>query len=282
VPNKFKITIFFAGCLIFLILAFVLGRPDQKLHLIICDVGQGDGIVIITPSGNQILVDGGPDGSLSACLGKKAGFFDKKVELLVLTHPQADHMDGFAGVFDSYKVENVLQTSADSKSENFLRFKNSLKEEKPKVIEAKIGLKISLGGGAVLQILWPDTNIVKSARDLNDTSIVARLVFGQFCAYLTGDITKEMELAILSKLKKCPVLKVAHHGSNTGTSEIFLSAIESELALISAGEKNRFGHPHKEILERLEAKKIKVLRTDRNGTIEVVSDGNSYQVGTEK
>lgn len=271
------LALFFAGIAVLAIIYF--RHPDGKLHLIFCDVGQGDAILAITPAGDQILIDGGPDNSVLSCLGKNLPFYDRNLELVVLTHPQADHLTGLVSVFKNYQVEKVLKTAAVNNTAEFEAFNQALTAEKAQVSEAIAGLKIGFGEKIQARIIWPPV-LSGPISDLNETSVVLRLDFGNFCALLTGDATNSAWFQLISQgsLSNCFLLKVAHHGSKNATDELFLSTLSPKIAVISSGKNNRYGHPHEEVIKLLSQKWIKVLRTDLQGSIEIVTDGKSVQI----
>ncbi len=251
-----------------------------KLRIIACDVGQGDGLLIITPGGRQIVVDGGPGNKIVDCLGTKMPFWDRTLELVILTHPQRDHMEGLVEVLARYKVEMIATTGIKNESELFETWQKALNGEKAKIYQPKAGDKLRVDR-VTLDILWP--SFAKASEwqanlpsDLNETSIVLRVVRDKFCAYLTGDIPKEILQTVVDK--PCQILKVAHHGSKTGTNSQILEQVRPAIAVIQVGKNNRFGHPHKEVVDFLNSKGIKILRNDESGTIEVDTDGKNMSI----
>lgn len=273
------------GILIFLILtnffAFIvvldLSRP-QFLEVNFFDVGQGDAILIQTPLRHQVLIDGGPDSKIIKKLSKEMPFWDRTIDLIILTHPERDHLFGLLEVLKSYKVENILWTGIVRKIPEYDEWQKLIEKEKAKIKIAKSGQKISCQNCEwKMEILYP-FEVLEGIEfeNSNDTSIVLKLIFGKNCFLFTGDITKNVEdlFSFAHKLEntKCEVLKVAHHGSKTSTSEDFLKIFSPQIAIISVG-KNEYGHPHKEVLEILEKYGIKILRTDKDGDIKIISDG---------
>lgn len=259
-----------------------------KLRFVACNVGQGDGMLIISPGGHEVVVDGGGGNKILDCLGRYMPFWDRTIELVILTHPQADHMEGLIGVLKNYKVRQIMTTGVENSTQAFGAWKAAQDSEGAKIVAPGIGDIVVLDpvrsdNSARLVVLWPGASQIASwkitpAHDLNETAIVLRLEYGGFCEYLTADIPKE----ILQKLvdKPCPFLKVAHHGSKTGTNQEILDKVKPTVAVIQVG-KNSFGHPHKEVLDLLVSKGIRILRNDTNGTIEVVSDERSFKVKTD-
>jgi len=276
-----KFSAVFLVCLVFLVVLFFLQRPDGKLHLVFCDVGQGDAIFLTTPSGKQLLVDGGPNDQVLSCLSHHMLFWDRDLDLVALTHPQSDHLTGLISVLERFKVENLLTSGVENNTEQFKTWKNEIAN--PKIVKtiAQRGQKINLGDKVTAQVVWPAEG---TGDDLNKSSVVLKISLDDFCAYLTGDVDQEVEdgLVSLGGLEKCLVLKVAHHGSKTALSDSFISAVSPKIAVISVGEKNSFGHPTKEVLEELERKDARIFRTDKEREVEIVTDGKSYKIKTGK
>lgn len=242
------------------------------------DVGQGDAILIETPERYQILIDGGGDSKILTKLSREIPFWDKTIDLMILTHPEKDHLIGLLEVLKRYKVENILWTGIVRKIPEFEEWQGLIKDEKAKLKIAQTGQKISCENCKwEIEILYPFENLDKiEFKESNDTSIVAKLVFEKTSFLFTGDISKKVEnlLSFTNKLDS-DVLKVAHHGSKNSTSEEFLNSVSPKIAVISVGKENKFGHPHQEVLEILEKNAIKILRTDLNGDIKIISDGEN-------
>lgn len=255
--------------------------PDGNLHITFLDVGQGDAIFIRTPSGRQVLIDGGPaDRPLLRNLGCRMPFWDRTLDLVVLTHPDTDHLVGLLAVLERYRVEAIVFHPVLTETPWYAQWESSIKDETSRVYPLSTqGLRIIFGDGTELEI-WPPEPISVPA-NLNDASLVSRIAYGGFSVLLPGDISAEMERILLARgyPLRSVVLKVAHHGSCTSTSEEFLHAIEPQLAVVSVGE-NRFGHPCSDVLERL--KDRPVYRTDKHGSIEVITDGKLLWVVTER
>ena len=278
--------IYVTAGLVFVVLGLLLIFQVQslgKLRLVFCDVGQGDGILIITPGGKQILVDGGPGKKITECLSSKMPFWDRNIELMIPTHPQQDHIEGQIDVFEKYHVGQVAYTGVENKAQFFAQWKKDLQNERTKVTIVKSGDRIS-AGDVSLEVLWPSGEKEeewkqKAPADLNVSSVVTRLSWSSFCAYLTGDITKEILDGLVDR--QCPLLKVAHHGSKTGISNYFLDQTSPNLAVISVGAKNSYGHPNPISLNLLKKHKVKVLRTDQTGDVEIISDGKIWFVVEE-
>ncbi len=259
-----------------LVWAAVFQLPDKNLHLVFCDVGQGDAI-LISYRAHQILIDGGPNNQVLSCLGNNLPFWDRTIEMVVATHPDADHITGLIDVVKRYSVEQFVLNSVGKDSGVFREFRRVVEEEGVGVYFPEKGDQIKFGS-LNLAVLWPLTQekvlgATMMEKEVNETSVVLQLSLGEFNVLLTGDISSPTEAQL--DLSDVEVLKVAHHGSKFSTSEEFLKKVQPELAVISVG-KNSFGHPTKEVLGRLEALGITFLRTDQEGEIEVVSNGRKW------
>ncbi len=272
------------GFLFFLnILAWVVVydlKNHQLLEVNFFDVGQGDAIFIETPQRHQILIDGGPDSAILEKLAKEMPFWDRTIDLIILTHPEKDHLSGLIEVLKRYKVENILWTGVIRDTAEFKEWKKLIEGERAKIFIAKSGQKIIMPR-TVLGILYPLENLEgEELKDSNNTSIVARLVFKENSFLFTGDIYKSIEKELIAKGTDIDsdVLKVAHHGSKTSSSEEFMKEVSPQEAVISAGKDNPYGHPHQEVLEILEKYGIRILRTDLDGDIKIISDGSNLAI----
>lgn len=277
--KKFNFSFLLIFSLIFLSFAFLRGLPDGKLHLVFCDVGQGDAAYIRSPNGSDILIDGGPNERVLNCLGEHMPFWDRTIELIILSHPQADHVVGLIEVLKRYRVSQIIDSSAKYDSQIAKTWENLIKEKKIAKIEARIGERVVVDQNLELEIVWPKENLINT--DINELSTVVFLKYGVFTALFTGDIGAETMNSISSfppfPPRPLAVLKVPHHGSRNSLSQSFYETFTPQLAVISVG-KNSYGHPSPEILNFLNSLNIKTLRTDQNGTIEIVNDGNSWSL----
>jgi competence protein ComEC len=270
--------------------------PDDKLHIIACDVGQGDGI-LITYQATQILIDGGPDSKILDCLGKYMPFWDKTIEAVILTHPQLDHYGGLIDVVRRYSVENFVANALDSDAKAYLELKREVAERAIKVTNPNENTEIRYGL-LYLDIVHPSQKFLTdnssfngtgtkgnilgsytSTVDPNEFSVVAILSFGDFDAVFTGDLIPDAarEVLVEGGLRDVEYIKVPHHGSKNGLTLELLEAVSPEIAAISSGRNNRYGHPHQEILKMLEDEGIRTLRTDESGDIEIITDGKAWQ-----
>ncbi|HAT73832.1 MAG: Beta-lactamase domain protein [Candidatus Moranbacteria bacterium GW2011_GWF2_36_839] len=261
--------------IISLILAGVIWHSqNQKLKIIFFNVGQGDAIMI-SQGQNQILIDGGPSGQKEMeKLGKYIPFWDRKIEIVIATHPDQDHIGGLIDVMKNYKIGKVIDNSAESDSQVYKNYLEIIENKNIERLKGKEGMNIKIKD-ANLEIIYPGLILDPPAggpKDTNSDSIVAKLIYGQNSFLFTGDFPLEKESALLidkfDLISK--VLKVSHHGSKNATSQEFLSKVSPFDAIISVGKNNSYGHPAGELLERLRAKKINILRTDEKGDIEYI------------
>lgn len=263
--------------LIVLVPVFWWQAPKKRLEIVFCDIGQGDA-TLVSWGKYQMLVDGGPDNSVLSCLGKNMAFWDRTIEVLVVTHPQADHMTGMIEVLRRYKVDRFYMSRVENDILEARELKKVIKSLKVTNLELKQGDVIGLGR-VKIEVLYPFNKEVSFVKDVNEVSTVVLGSYGSFEFLLTGDIDMGIEdqLRLTDKLRDVEVLKVAHHGSKYSSSTKFLEAIKPELAVIEVG-KNWFGHPTKEVLDRLSEVGAKTLRTDQDGSVKVISTGQNWWV----
>ena len=266
--------------------------PDDKLNLVFCDVGQGDA-VLITKGSDQILIDGGPNDKVLTCLSENMPFWDKKIEIVALTHPEVDHLFGLLAVLDKYKVDffltgpeggnSAIYTELISKIKNpASTAKRGEQKSKMKLENPYSGEKIKLGE-ITLESLWPErewvATMIGGEREailgaktthskLNDFSLVFLLNYKDKKILLMGDADSQVQKNIVLNSTSLPIdiLKFPHHGSKTGMTEEFLEAISPKEAVISVG-KNSYGHPTEEALDLLDKFGVLVRRTDKEGDI---------------
>lgn len=252
----------------------LFASQDKNLHLIACDVGQGDAILAIYQN-IQVLTDGGPGSSVLTCLEKYMPFWDREIELVVLTHPQLDHYGGLIEVLRRYKVGAFLTNNIDPSTPSLEALRNAMGGSGARVVKPVVGTSLR-AEMIYLDILHPSETTLST--NPNDLSVVTLLRFADFKALLTGDIEPEIIDEILEKglIKDVDYIKIPHHGSKNGLTLELLETSKPEIAVISVGRKNFYGHPHKEVLEMLASYGLRVLRTDEVGGVEVVSDGNKW------
>lgn len=252
------------------------------LEITFFDIGQGDAAFIETPRGNQILIDGGPDSAILERLNENLPFWDRTIDLLVLTHPDNDHISGLLHVLADYKVENILWTGVVREASVFEKWQELIGKEGARIIIARAGQEIIVNGVS-LKVLFPFESLEgELVKDANNISIVLRLDFGENSFLFTGDVyeSTEKKLAERGVAINSNVLKVAHHGSKTSTCEEFVAKVLPEIAVISAGLDNSYGHPHEQTLDTLQKYDITIFRTDLQGDIKIISDGKNYGIPT--
>lgn len=263
---------FLLGCIVIVLLIAreSLLHGDGALHFYALDVGQGDSLFIVTPSGKQILVDGGPDLSTLSHLSTLMPFTDRTIDLVVLTHSDADHITALPEVLRRYDVETILLSGSLGHSGRVDALLAALQAADTQVLIANPAEDLVLGDGVVLDVVWPTPEAVsQSTLSKNNLSVVVRVLYKEHQILLTGDIEKRAEDAILATGAevRADVLKVAHHGSKTSTSTGFLLAVQPELAIISVGKDNQYGHPSAQVIDRLRYFDIPIKTTAELGVV---------------
>jgi competence protein ComEC len=265
---------------------------SQILEVTFLDVGQGDSILVKAPGGAAMLIDGGPAGQYGSSDTARriilpallvAGV--NSLQAIVLTHAHDDHIGGLPEVIQQVPANMLLAPRVEGESDSYRRLIEIAHSKGIEVIPAAAGQAIVLGGGALCEILHPGPQpVFGSASDVNNNSTVMRLTYRQFSLLLPGDLEAEGEQYLLSRRPnlESTVLKVAHHGSDSATSEAFLAAVRPRLAIISVGRTNPFGCPRPLTLARLRAHGVRILRTDLDGAITVRTDGKTWNVRTYK
>lgn len=273
---------------IFLLSLFSFGghgevqSKEGVLTVSFLDVGQGDSTLIESPTGTQVLIDGGVDSRVLTELSHTLGFFDKDIDMIIATHPDGDHIGGLIDVLMRYDVHTIVMTENENDTPIADAFQKMVLEEGAKVIYARKGQVYDLGSGeagsTTLSILFPDhdpTNL-----ESNMSSIVARLSYGESSYLLTGDSPIEIEEYLVGQVGSTlmsDVLKVGHHGSRTSTSENFITAVSPTYGIISAGKDNSYGHPHREVVDRLTEHDVIQKNTADEGSIVSETDGHTIQ-----
>ena len=260
---------------------FAVFRADRhgELTVAFLDVGQGDSIYIEAPNGNQLLIDGGSGQQVLRALGKVMPFYDRSLDVVLATHPDQDHVGGLPSVMERFKVDDVVTTENSSATSAYKAFEDIIKTKNIHRILARTGEKIILDQGVTFEILFPDQNT--RGWDTNTGSIVARLTYGDESFLFTGDSPIPIEKYLVSKDGAglhSTVLKLGHHGSKNSSSQEFLSAVNPSYAIVSAGLNNKYGHPSKEVISRLDELNIPHLSTIDRGTIVFETDGTDLNV----
>ncbi|MCK9356760.1 MAG: ComEC/Rec2 family competence protein [Dehalococcoidia bacterium] len=267
-----------------LVWSAVLSAPDGRLHVVFLDVGQGDATLVVTPTGRTVLIDGGADGQQTCTLvDRYLPFWDRSIDVVVATHPHVDHLGGLLSVVERYDVGLVLDSPVESASLPSAEWERRIADSNATREHATAGQELSLGDGTSLTILNPAASVAAGVPDADDNNgVVLRLSYGDVSFLFAADIRAEREVTLLHRgaALQANVLKVPHHGSNTSACPQFLTAVNPDVAIVSVGAENRYGHPHPSVLEALAASGAAVLTTQDCGTIELVTDGHGLSVRT--
>lgn len=267
--------------LVFLLVSAVVGwwqvkinQDSGELQVSFLDVGQGDAIFIEAPNKVQLIIDTGPNSQVLNALNNKISIFDSYTDIILLTHPDLDHIGGTVDISNSYDIGEIIYATS-SKQNEFTQDIFNLNVSKREVKDGDL-IMLDSEKNIYLEIMHPETGYISP--DSNDQSIVARLVYGQTCFIFTGDASKEVELKVLKKYSeniRCDVLKAGHHGSHTSSEPAFVGAVSPKYAIISSGKDNKFGHPHAETIETLKKFNAEIINTAESGTITFWSDGEN-------
>lgn len=256
-------------------------RPSDILTVYFLDIGQGDAIFIDSPQHGRLLLDGGKNRQVLTELGKILPFADKRIDVMIESHPDADHIGGLPEVVSRYNVGLFLEPGVKSENSIDDELHRRIEEKNIPKLLARRGMVVNFGDGAKLQILFPFVGQDVSSWETNSASIVARLVYGNKSFLLTGDSPIRIEDVLLNLDKThldFDVLKAGHHGSRTSTSLSYAEAISPDYAVISAGKDNTYGHPHQEVLDILEKVGAKIVSTAESGTIKFQTNGKTLEL----
>lgn len=297
---RWTFILLFASLLLVVVANLQIG--DDKLHLVICNVGQGDGILIYKKS-TQIVMDGGPNDAILSCLSSHMPFWDRKIEAVIVTNPDADHYTGFINLFKRYKVLTYIAPAVSKDDFTYGLLEKEVEEAQKRGMRHIWGFEgqKETTSGITLTDIWPtrewfaleeskgglegskgtSTQVLGTftgkGKIVNELSLVYELQYGNFRALLTGDVQPPgTDMASSLIYRPVNVLKVPHHGSKNGLTKAMLDAARPELAVISVGKNNKFGHPNQETLDLLSG--VKTLRTDQDGEVEIVTDGKVWKV----
>jgi competence protein ComEC len=258
----------------------VASLPDGRLHVTFLDVGQGDAVLIQTPAGHRLLIDGGPSpAALLAALGRYLPFWDRRIDIIMLSHPHDDHVRGLLAVLERYQVRQAFVSDVSHNSSVYEQWRQQLVDKGIPLLAIQHPLRVEFGDGPTMEVLPPDPIHYDN---LDETSLVARLSWQSASFLFSGDLEADgvLEFGDAGWPLACTVLQVPHHGSDEAVNEDLLAVAGPDLAIISVGVDNRFGHPAEETLAHLERAEVRALRTDQAGTVEVTTDGERYWVRT--
>jgi competence protein ComEC len=252
---------------------------SDRLLVAVMDVGQGDAIFIQSNSGTQVLIDGGPDNKILSRLGEVMPFWDRSIDLVILTHPHSDHLMGLLEVLKRYKIGKVIETNVNYQSAEYEAWHRILVQNNVPVEIAASGKRVYLSEDTYVNFLTPFHSFEgQSPKNVHDAMIVSKLIYGATSVMFAGDAERELEgqLVFLGGDLKSNILKIGHHGSKTSTTGEFLAAVAPSIAVISSGKDNKYGHPTQEVLDRLKNSGVTTLRTDVDGSVKIVIDGHSF------
>jgi len=272
---------------VILVWAVVFTSPDDNMHVTFLDVGQGDSILIQMPNGQDIIIDGGPDlQKINLELSERLPFWDRTIDFVVCTQPQADHVTGLVEVLQRYKVKQVLEPGVSYNSSIYREWLNCVEDKGIEYNIARAGQEIDSGSGIKLEVLNPPQDLFEeTSHDVDNNGVVLKLTWGKVSFLFTADIREEAEFELIGQRAnlQSTVLKIAHHGSSTSTSQQFLTAVDPELVVICVGADNPFGHPSPEVMSRLieGVGEDNIYRTDEDGAIEFITDGERLWVRTD-
>ncbi len=245
------------------------------------DVGQGDALYFETTKHQQMLIDGGPDNSVLDQLGRAMPFFDRSLDVVVMTHPDSDHATGLVSVVRRYHIGKFIMTGVVKHTAAYATLEAELRKRNVPIQYVHAGDRLDFSDGSTFSIVSPAESWQgRETKKTNNTSIVGKFSYRNFSVLMTGDIEEEVEREMLSRNipLAATILKAPHHGSHTSSSEPFLRAVHPEAVVISVGANNKFGHPHADVLERYQAFRVPVFRTDQGGAMTIRSDGERWTV----
>ncbi len=283
-PNKknLRIILSIAALSALLFLNFIsANKNSDKLRVSFFNVGQGDSIFIQTTDKKDILIDGGPDKAVIEKLGKAMPFWDKTIDLIIITHPHSDHISGLIEVIKRYKIKKIFYTGVSYNSETYAELLRQIERNKIELIEINKRQELVLSENLKLKILFPNECLrEKNIENLNNTSMVVKLIYNENSFLFAADAEHDVEQILLENKTdiKADILKVGHQGASDSSSLKFLQKVNPQIAIISVGENNKFGHPSLRVIRRLEKLGAKTFRSDQNGDIKIIADGKNYHI----
>ena len=247
----------------------------NNLEVNFFDVGQGDSMLIKTPLGQAVLIDGGPDDKILGKLGERLSPIDKKIDIVLLTHPHADHVTGLIEVLKRYAVDLVILNGAYLATDNYNQFLNAVRDNGAEVLIAEAGEAIHFDKNLEFDIIAAEGGGTTNGSDANETSIVGKLIYKDFSIMFMGDAPAkiENEIMVYGDGLKSDIIKVGHHGSKYSSFPIFLKMVAPKAGIIEVAAKNLYGHPSPATLNRFAVAGINIFQTGKNGDIRVLSDG---------
>lgn len=249
------------------------GHRNLQIHFL--DVGQGDAILIKTPDNKYMLIDGGPSSNLLEELSEVMPFWERRIDLLVATHGDADHITGLVDVAERYEVQKFIHNGKSKDTLTYKQLINNLILNKVEITAVTDSDDFVYGCCVNIDLIWPKED--QSSLTDNDLSVSFIMDYGDFEVYLAGDLSKEYEEEAVESLDyDIEIYKAGHHGSRTSTSDTLVDNLKPELAVVTVGKENRFNHPHKEVLDIFEAQGLQVFRTDMHGRVSFESDGKKF------
>ena len=262
---------------------FLFTAFDNKLKVSFFDVGEGEAVLVETPQGNRILIDGGGDETILEKLREKIPLWDRRIDVVILSRPVKNRLNGLIFVLKKYKIRNIVWSGRGEATGFVRQWQKEIREGKYDIILAKAGEKI-VSGDVSLSVLYPQKNSSGELGKVNDgLPIVLKLVYGRISFLFASDATAEIEndLCEIGCDLRATVLSVSRHGSKAASSQLFLTRVAPLLGIISCGKDNIYHHPSQEVLSRLKNFGIKVLRTDQDGDIEIISNGKQIYLGNK-
>jgi competence protein ComEC len=275
--------------LVIIVVGQLIPLYDGKLHIVFCDVGQGDAIFIRTPDRKEVIIDGGPNTLVLECLSDHLPFWDRDLSMVIITHPHYDHFRGIIDVLQRYEVAMIGRENLDHNSSAYTELIRRVNDEKAEKNILERGEVIHFASGVTLEILGPDEEFLLQespsgmASNTNPPSLILHLRYGKFSALFPGDSDGEDIEKFVAARSAYTVVALPHHGSENGYTENVSDHISMSLAIASSGKGNRYGHPHSSVLDLLNHKNIPILRTDQSGSIHLtISDQGEMEIKTKK
>ena len=253
-------------------------QREGELRIWFFDIGQGDAALVLLPTGEQLLIDAGRDNRVLSKLGAVLPPWDRSLDTIILTHPDADHITGFVDVLERYEVAEIITTGASAYTPVMQTLEDQFVREQGYIRHVSQGERLTYGD-VVIDVLWPEETLTGEVpEDRNNSSLVLRLVYKETSILFTGDAEQEAEEGFGSLVGDIDVLTVGHHGSLTSSTVEFLDQVDPEKATISVGIDNGYGHPHPVVLKRLEGSGVQVFRTDQDGDLFLTSEGGEPEL----